>query len=88
MESLDTTILNTAVPTVAKALGVAPFSMKAVLSIYTLSLAVSIPIIGWMADRFGTRRVISRFDKLDALFIGFMVFAPIFETFCFGVNTP
>src|SRR5580700_1976645 len=57
MESLDTTILNTAVPKIAQALSVAPLSMKAVLSSYTLSLAVFIPISGWMADRFGTRRV-------------------------------
>ena len=57
MESLDTTILNTAVPTIADALGVAPLSMKSVLSSYTLSLAVFIPISGWMADRYGTRRV-------------------------------
>jgi EmrB/QacA subfamily drug resistance transporter len=59
MESLDTTILNTGVPTIAAALHVAPLSMKAVLSSYTLSLAVFIPISGWMADRFGTRRVFS-----------------------------
>src|ERR1700689_3226667 len=57
MESLDTTILNTAVPAIAAALKVAPLSMKAVLSSYTLSLAVFIPISGWMADRFGTLRV-------------------------------
>jgi EmrB/QacA subfamily drug resistance transporter len=57
MESLDTTILNTAVPTIADALNVAPLSMKAVLASYTLSLAVFIPISGWMANRFGTRRV-------------------------------
>ncbi len=57
MESLDTTILNTAVPAIAHALNVAPLSMKSVLSSYTLSLAVFIPISGWMADRFGTRRV-------------------------------
>jgi EmrB/QacA subfamily drug resistance transporter len=57
MESLDTTILNTAAPAIAQALGVAPLSMKSVLSSYTLSLAVFIPISGWMADRFGTRRV-------------------------------
>src|SRR6202030_3746776 len=57
MESVDTTILNTGVPAMAKALAVAPLSMKAVLSSYTLSLAVFIPISGWMADRFGTRRV-------------------------------
>jgi len=57
MESLDTTILNTAVPAISAALGVSPLSMKAVLASYTLSLAVFIPISGWMADRFGTRRV-------------------------------
>ena len=52
MESLDATILNTAVPMMAKALGVAPLNMKSVLS-----LAVFIPISSWIADRFGTRRV-------------------------------
>src|SRR6201992_231793 len=57
MESLDTTILNTAVPTISAALHVGPLSMKAVLASYTLSLAVFIPISGWVADRFGTRRV-------------------------------
>ena len=57
MESLDTTILNTAVPTISAALKVSPLSMKAVLASYTLSLAVFIPVSGWMADRFGTRRV-------------------------------
>jgi EmrB/QacA subfamily drug resistance transporter len=57
MEALDTTILNTAVPTIAHALKVPPLDMKAVLASYTLSLAVFIPISGWMANRFGTRRV-------------------------------
>ena len=57
MESLDTTILNTAVPTMAVALHVAPLNMKSVLASYALSLAIFIPISGWMADRFGTRRV-------------------------------
>jgi len=59
MESLDTTILNTAVPAVAEALHVA------VLTSYTLSLAVFIPVSGWVADRFGTRRV---FASAIALF--------------------
>jgi EmrB/QacA subfamily drug resistance transporter len=57
MESLDTTILNTAVPAISAALHIGPLSMKAVLASYTLSLAVFIPISGWVADRFGTRRV-------------------------------
>jgi EmrB/QacA subfamily drug resistance transporter len=59
MESLDTTILNTAVPTIAGAFHVAPLSIKAVLTSYTLSLAIFIPLSGWVADRFGTRRVFS-----------------------------
>ena len=57
MESLDTTILNTALPAIASALHVAPLSMKSVLTSYTLSLAVFIPVSGWVADRFGTRVV-------------------------------
>ncbi|HVW29122.1 MAG TPA: DHA2 family efflux MFS transporter permease subunit [Polyangiaceae bacterium] len=59
MEALDTTILNTAVPRIADALHVAPLSMKSALTSYTLSLAVFIPVSGWVADRFGTRRVFS-----------------------------
>jgi EmrB/QacA subfamily drug resistance transporter len=57
MQALDTTILNTAVPTIAQAMDVTPLNMKSVLASYTLSLAVFIPVSGWMADRFGTRRV-------------------------------
>ncbi len=59
MESLDTTVLNTAVPTMARALGEPELNMKAVLASYALSLAVFIPASGWVADRFGTRRVFS-----------------------------
>lgn len=57
MESLDTTIINTAVPVIAQALHSGPLSLKAALTSYTLSLAVFIPVSGWFADRFGTRQV-------------------------------
>lgn len=57
MEQLDSTIVNTAVPSMAVSLHVAPLSLKAVVASYILSLAVCIPISGWMADRYGTRRV-------------------------------
>jgi EmrB/QacA subfamily drug resistance transporter len=57
MEQLDTTIVNTAVPAMAESLQVTPLSLKAVVTSYILSLAVCIPVSGWMADRFGTRRV-------------------------------
>ena len=57
MEQLDTTIVNTAVPAMAVSLHVTPLSLKAVVACYTLSLALCIPVSGWLADRFGTRRV-------------------------------
>jgi EmrB/QacA subfamily drug resistance transporter len=57
MEQLDSTIVNTAIPSMAASMQVPPLSLKAVVASYILSLAVFIPISGWMADRFGTRRV-------------------------------
>ncbi|HTS21144.1 MAG TPA: DHA2 family efflux MFS transporter permease subunit [Casimicrobiaceae bacterium] len=59
MEQLDSTIVNTAVPSMAASLGVEPLSLKAVVASYIVSLAVGIPISGWIADRFGTRRTFS-----------------------------
>jgi EmrB/QacA subfamily drug resistance transporter len=59
MEQLDSTIINTAVPTMAESLQVTPLSLKSVVTSYVVSLAVCIPASGWMADRFGTRRVFS-----------------------------
>src|SRR5260221_9844315 len=57
MEQLDSTILNTAVPSMAVSLHVTPLSLKSVVTSYIISLAVCIPISGWMADPFGSRRV-------------------------------
>lgn len=57
MEQLDSTIVNTAVPAMAASLRVAPLSLKAVVASYILSLALCIPVSGWLADRYGTRRV-------------------------------
>jgi EmrB/QacA subfamily drug resistance transporter len=57
MEQLDATIVNTAVPSIAASLNVTPLSLKSVVTSYILSLAVGIPVSGWIADRFGTRRV-------------------------------
>ncbi|HKB54859.1 MAG TPA: DHA2 family efflux MFS transporter permease subunit [Ramlibacter sp.] len=57
METLDATIVNTAIPAMAASLQVQPLSLKAVVASYILSLAVFIPISGWMADRHGTRTV-------------------------------
>ena len=57
MEQLDATIVNTAIPSIAASLHVTPLSLKSVVTSYILSLAVGIPISGWMAERYGTRRV-------------------------------
>jgi MFS family permease len=57
MEQLDATILNTAIPSMVASLQVTPLSLKAAVTSYILSLAVGIPVSGWIADRFGTRRV-------------------------------
>ena len=57
MEQLDATIVNTAIPSIAASLQVTPLSLKSVVTSYIISLAVGIPVSGWMADRFGTRRV-------------------------------
>jgi EmrB/QacA subfamily drug resistance transporter len=57
MQQLDATIVNTAVPTMAASFKVASLSLKSVVTSYTIGLAVFIPLSGWVADRFGTRRV-------------------------------
>lgn len=57
MEQLDATIVNTAVPSMAASLQVTPLSLKSVVTSYILSLAVGIPVSGWLADRYGTRHV-------------------------------
>lgn len=57
MEQLDATIVNTAVPSMAASLGVTPLSLKSVVASYILSLAVGIPVSGWIADKYGTRKV-------------------------------
>jgi MFS family permease len=53
MENMDATVITTALPAIAADLGVDPISLKLALTAYLLSLAVFIPISGWMADRFG-----------------------------------
>jgi EmrB/QacA subfamily drug resistance transporter len=57
MEQLDSTIITTAIPAMAKSLGTEPVRLSLAITSYILSLAVFIPISGWFADRFGSRRV-------------------------------
>jgi len=57
MEQLDGTVLATALPSMARELGVSAPSLSIALTSYLISLAVFIPVSGRIADRFGARTV-------------------------------
>lgn len=57
MQNLDSTVIATALPTIARAFGAEPVHMNVALTAYLLSLAVFIPASGWIADRFGAKQV-------------------------------
>ncbi|MEE8633475.1 MAG: DHA2 family efflux MFS transporter permease subunit [Methyloceanibacter sp.] len=57
METMDSTVIATSLPAIAADLGEDPIALKLAITSYLLSLAVFIPVSGWMADRFGARTV-------------------------------
>ncbi|OEC98590.1 MULTISPECIES: DHA2 family efflux MFS transporter permease subunit [unclassified Rhizobium] len=57
MEQMDSTVIATALPAIANDLHVGPITLKLALTSYMVSLAVFIPISGWMADRFGAKNI-------------------------------
>ena len=57
MQTLDTTIVNTALPAMAASLGESPLRMQSVVVAYVLTVAVMLPASGWLADRVGVKRV-------------------------------
>ncbi|EPJ3205912.1 MFS transporter [Salmonella enterica subsp. enterica serovar Derby] len=57
MQSLDTTIVNTALPSMAKSLGESPLHMHMVIVSYVLTVAVMLPASGWLADKIGVRNI-------------------------------
>lgn len=57
MEILDATVIAPAAPHIAADLGVTPVAVNAAITAYVLTLAVLIPISGWLTDRYGARRV-------------------------------
>jgi len=57
MEGLDSTVLAVSIPAMAKTFGVQPLRLNLAITAYLLSLAVFIPVSGWIADRYGTRSV-------------------------------
>ena len=56
IENMDSTVISTSLPAIARDLGTEPIALKLALTTYLLSLAVFIPVSGWVADRFGARR--------------------------------
>ena len=66
MEQLDSTVLSTALPAMARSFGVDPLHMSAALTSYLVGLAVFIPASGRLADRLGSRSV---FRAAIALFL-------------------
>ena len=57
MEQMDSTVISTALPAIASDLGVGPITLKLALTAYMVALAIFIPVSGWMADRYGAKRV-------------------------------
>jgi EmrB/QacA subfamily drug resistance transporter len=57
MENLDSTVIATALPSIAQAFGEDPLRLNLAITSYLLSLAVFIPLSGWAADRYGARSV-------------------------------
>ena len=57
MQMLDSTILNTSLPSIAKDLNESPLNMQNAIISYVLTLAVFMPVSGFLADKFGTKKI-------------------------------
>src|SRR6201994_468623 len=57
MENMDSTVISTSLPAIARALDTNPLALKLAVTSYLLSLAIFIPASGWTADHFGPRNV-------------------------------
>lgn len=77
MQSLDTTIVNTALPSMAKSLGESPLHMHMVVVSYVLTVAVMLPASGWLADKIGVRNI----------FFTAIVLFTLGSLFCAGSST-
>ena len=60
MENMDSTVIATSLPAIARDLHQDPITLKLAMTSYLLSLAVFIPASGWAADRFGARLIFAR----------------------------
>ena len=57
MEQMDSTVIATSLPAIAADIGTDPIALKLALTAYLVSVAIFIPVSGWMADRFGAKKV-------------------------------
>ena len=67
MENMDSTVLSTSLPAIATDIGENPLALKLALTSYLISLAIFIPISGWVADRYGSRKI---FAAAIVVFLG------------------
>jgi EmrB/QacA subfamily drug resistance transporter len=97
MQTLDSTVIATALPVIARAMHQPPIRLNLAITAYLLSLAVFIPISGWAADRFGARSVFGMaiaFFTLGSIFCGIsstlseLVFARVLQGFGGAMMVP
>jgi EmrB/QacA subfamily drug resistance transporter len=77
MENMDSTVITTSLPAIATDIGESPLALKLALTSYLVSLAVFIPISGWVADRYGSRSV---FAAAIVVFMGGSLLCAVSDT--------
>jgi EmrB/QacA subfamily drug resistance transporter len=73
MQTLDSTIVNTALPAIATDFGVPALTLKPVVVAYMITMAMIMPASGWLADRYGSRNVY--FTSILAFVVGSLLCA-------------
>jgi EmrB/QacA subfamily drug resistance transporter len=91
MENLDSTVISTALPTIARDFGTSPIHLKLALTTYLLTIAVFLPASGWLADRFGARvifRLAITIFTFGSILCGFSgsIWAIVFARFIQGIG--
>ncbi len=82
METLDSTVIATALPMMANDFSVFPVDVGIGITAYLLTLAVLIPISGWLADRFGMRKI---FTLAICIFTGASILCGISQSLYFFI---
>ncbi|OOG55694.1 MDR family MFS transporter [Polaromonas sp. C04] len=77
LQNLDTSVMATALPSIARSLDVQVLHLNLAITSYLLSLAVFLPLSGWFAERFGARRV----------FCGAIAFFSLGSALCGAANS-